>query len=243
MARTKQAAKSATKVSATVEMVTLAGTPRALRGSIKISNAGTESLVVTGATARGENLPSATAAIGAIVPPGQTQEIFVSLSLPPGTPPGEYAGEIEVAGETRPLTLHVVETSRLRVTPGQIVVDARDGSEVVKRVILSNEGNVAQRIGSLSDIVLEEERVLRQTIRAVLSAVGASTVVVADDSKARQDSPTLRVESKSGDVTLAPGEIRPLELTVHVPDGLEPNVGYRGRAALGASSLEFIVPA
>src|SRR5215212_1117570 len=100
------------------EPIVLVGQPDALYGEVKLRNPGDRSVILretrlhrpplmTGQVQTRETAPASEPfqqAISTVVlRPGQTQHVPLKISLSAHTPPGEYRGEIEVAGRKRPV--------------------------------------------------------------------------------------------------------------------------------------------
>lgn len=253
------------------EPVVLVGEPKSLRGELHWDNTGDEKVVLRDALVRAAPAVGAEAAgsaagkllaadapraahlpvaLSATIPPRRSQSVPLAFDLGRHTPPGEYHGELEVGGRTRPLVMHVEESVRLRVSPAQIVIDGGAGERITKRVVLTNEGNVALTIGGLGSVALGEELMLSFGLRASVAAADHKTrgleelfaEIVRDDARAlTRQVGSLEVSNPEAPVVLRPGEVRPLDLEIRLPENLEPNSRYRGRLPLYTADLEFVV--
>lgn len=250
------------------EPVVLVGEPKSLRGELRWHNTGDEKVVLREAWVRGarathagaeESLsarsaappgPPAPVSVAGTIQPGQSQRVPLTFDMGRHTPPGEYHGELEVGGRTRPLVLHVAESVRLRVSPAQIVIDEGAGATVSKRVILSNEGNVPLTVGELGSVMLGEELLLCLGLRTSIASVNDKTQaledlfaeIVRDEARAiTRQVGRLAVYNPAAPVVLQPGEVRPLDLEIRLPDNLETNSRYRGRLPLYTADLEFVI--
>ena len=241
----------------------LVGPPRALRGEFRLQNATAEKLSVRDAvfrsvspTGRGKQkavamavLPEAGLAMRRIVMrPGQSRPIPVALELDPRTPPGTYQAELMVGDQLRPVVLHVAEEFALQISPDHIVLDNRPGETIKRTVVFSNQGNVNVQVRSLGTVVLDEELVHCRALRGALADVG-DTMTTLDDFAAALGKrykalyETLVLKVKNNVVPLAPGETQAVELSIKLPDTLEPRSRYTGYAAISTSNLTFtIVP-
>jgi hypothetical protein len=194
--------------------------------------------------------PPAPASLTGTIEPGQSQRVPLTFDLGRHTPPGEYHGELKVGGRTHPLVMHVAEAVRLRVSPDRIVIDRPAGATVFKRVVLSNEGNVPLTIGEIGEVMLGEELMLSLGLRAAVATVNNRTrpveelfaEIIRDDARAvvRQVG-SLEVYNPDAPVRLQPGEVRPLDLEIRLPEHLQPNSRYRGRLPLYTADLEFVI--
>jgi hypothetical protein len=249
------------------EPVVLVGEPKSLRGELRWDNTDDEKVVLREAQLRaapasgfaagaaasqigGSDAQPLSITLSATIPPRQSQRVPLTLDLGRHTPPGEYRGELNVGGSTRPLVMHVAESVRLRVSPAQVVIDDRAGATVRKRVVLSNEGNVPLTIGKLGHIMLGEELMLCLGLRTTIATANSKTrelenlfaEIVRDDAAAiMRQVGSLEVSNPDAPVVLQPGDVRPLELEIRLPDNLETNSRYRGRLPLYTTELEFVI--
>jgi hypothetical protein len=156
---------------------------------------------------------------------------------------------VQVGGAVRQLVLHVTEVVRLEIEPDPVVIDNRPGDTISKRVVFSNTGNVPLDIGEIGAVVLDEELLTCRAGRAAVMSIG-DQVKGLDDIIAEYIRQTkvaitqtglLRVRNTAGTFTLAPGEVRAVDLEFRVPDKLEPRSRYLGTVALYTSNLDIIV--
>jgi hypothetical protein len=238
--------------------VVLVGPPRAVRGEFRVSNLAERKVVVRQPllrTAAPVSRKHREAAAGPadqytlrriVLRPGQTRAVPVALSLDPRTPPGSYEGWLEVEGERRDAVVHVTEEVALAIAPATVVVPARPGARVEKRVVLTNEGNVPVPVRSIGAVVLDEELAHCRALRGALEDVGDTMeklddFVVALGRRYRRIYETLVLRVRNEELTLAPGETRPLELKITLPEKLEPRSRYLGYTAIATSNLGFTV--
>jgi hypothetical protein len=234
----------------------LAGQPEALEGVFPLRNAGESRVVLRTArlrgdlvNERGEILPGRDHPIRPIVlRPGQVRRATVNLGIEPQTPPGEYRGEVEVSGQVRPVVVHVTESILLDVSPTPIVVENRPDETTTKRVVFHNGGNVPLDIGEIGGVPLDDELLECRSLRAALEQwedrSGTVEGFLAESIRQAREilrrAGVLRVHNPTP-VTLAPGDVRPIDLEIRVPEGLEKRTRYHGSAALYTADLEFTV--
>jgi hypothetical protein len=184
--------------------------------------------------------------------PGQQRRLRLTMGLEPNTPPGEYRGEIEVAGRTQPVVLHVTEKVDIRIAPQSVVVENLSGESVKKRIVVSNRGNVPISVGEIGAVPLDDEQLQCRTLRAAAAAVGDEiktfqeylAIILYQAKVVMEHSGALRVRNLSGTTVVNPGEIKPIDLEIRVPEGLDKRSRFRGVVALYTANLEFlIVPA
>ena len=238
------------------EPLVLAGPPGKLTGQIDLQNTGDASVVLRDA---GLHDPSGVlrAPLGRqsfsplVVRAHQQQRGAVSIALDSTTPPGEYHAEIEVAGGTRPVVLHVTESIDLTVHPQSLVVLNQRAAQR-RRIVVTNQGNVPFAIGDLGYVDLENdllpersrltlEPVTRGAPSAAREVEGPVFVLVslapADAFRERG----LSIRAHGPAVAVTPGQTAVVDLDITVQAELPPNSRYRGRAALLTRDLEFVV--
>jgi len=181
-----------------------------------------------------------------VVRPGQSRPVPVALELDPRTPPGTYHAELTVNDQKRDVVMHVTEDVSLQIMPDEIVLDSVPGGKATKRVVFSNLGNVPIQVRAIGTVVLDEELVHCRALRGALADVG-DTMKTLDEFAAAlgkrykklYDTLALKVQNEA--VTLGPGETQAIDLTIALPDKLEPSSRYTGYAALSTGTLTFTV--
>lgn len=239
------------------EPIVLVGDPKSLRGELHLRNLSEKRIVVRGVAVHGLSQAqgeatglAANASMAATLAPGQESQARLTVSLNNNTRPGEYHGELEVAGHTRPIVLHITEVVQLDIAPKTVVIDDCSGATVVKRVVFSNNGNVPLTISEIGSVALGEELLLRRSFDLTVAADGKQTdqlsqffaEVIGDEAK-----PIvgligyMEIRNLTGTVELQPGEVRTLDLQFHLPEKLKKNSRYIGRVPFYTSDLEFVV--
>lgn len=231
------------------------GPPGALYGEFRVRNAGETKLVLPPPVVR----PAAPKKKGAaalpqreqvlhrvVVRPGQSRNVPFTLSWGSDLAPGTYEAELEVDGERRDVIIHVTEKVSLSIAPDEIVVPSRPNERCRKRVVFTNAGNVPLAVKSIGTVILKQELAHCRALRGALQDVGDSMEGVDDFAaalgrryKAIYETLVLRVQND--DIELAPGETKPLDLKITLPDKLEPRSRYSGYAAIATSRLNFTI--
>jgi hypothetical protein len=240
----------------------LVGPPRDVRGEFRVQNSTERKIIVrqpllkTAAAARAKPatqgkpaaaLPDMALALRRIVVrPGQLRSVPVALALDPRTPPGTYNADLNIDGQQRNVILHVTEDVVLSIAPREIVIANRSGGRVHKRVVLTNEGNVPVTVRPIGVVVLDEELAHCRALRGALEDVGETMKSLDDFAVAlgrryRALYQTLALRVQSPDVTIPPGETQAVDLTIALPEKLEPRSRYTGYAAISTSTLTFTV--
>lgn len=238
----------------------LVGPPRDIRGEFRVQNSTEQKIVVrqpllkTAAAARAKTAQGKRAAVPdmavalrrIVVRAGQSRPVAVAVALDPRTPPGTYNAALDIDGQQRNVIMHVTEDVALSIAPQEIVIANRSGERVQKRVVLTNEGNVPITVRPIGVVVLDEELAHCRALRGALEDVGETMknlddFAVALGRRYRALYQTLALRVKSPEVTIPPGETQAVDLTIVLPEKLEPRSRYTGYAAISTSTLTFTV--
>ena len=244
------------------DAVVVVGEPNSLRGELHLHNPGAEKIVLREARVRKGLQPSAEigakkadfpptkVSLQANIQPGQSQRVTFNLDLDSRTPAGEYHGELEVGGSTRPLLMHVTESVRLAISPKQLVIDRRAGAKIIKRVIFSNDGNVPLTVGEIGSVMLGEELLLTRGLRASIGAINDKrgaleklfVEILSEEAKALTvEVGSLMVRNLAAPLVLQPGDVHAVDLEITLPKELKTNSRYRARLPLYTADLEFVI--
>jgi hypothetical protein len=244
--------------------VILSGPPRGVRGQLEVHNDSDRTvsrsprLVSMGSAARAaksgrsgvaQPLQGANLALRRIVVRPHTHcAVPISLALNPYTAPGMYEAKLEIDEEHHDVIVHVTEEISFSITPDSLVLPNRPGEKFERHVMVVNRGNVPLVIRSIGAVVLDDELAGCRAIRGALHEAGATMKSVDDFAAALghqltkiYDTQTLKVQNDK--LTLEPGKAQSLELTISLPEKLNPRARYSGFAAISTGNLDFtIVP-
>ncbi len=238
------------------DTIVLAGEPKSLRTDLMLVNSGRDRLVIKEVLLRlqpsngKKQSPSVAVTLSGTIPPGGTQRARLSLNMDPYTPPGEYRGELETIGQTRPVVLHIVEVVRLEVWPSSVVIDGKAGETVTKRVIFRNEGNVPLTIGQPGKITLGQEILLQRSLMGSVAPVDVqresletlfAEVIDVTPSPVVRDAGLLEVHNPTAPLVINPGEVRAVAFDLRLPKRLKSNSRYLARLPLYNTTLEFVI--
>ena len=227
--------------------ILLVGPPRVVAGDITLLNPGETTLVLRdfGVADRSGRLVHLPARQGLTMPTvlrrGQQQQLRIEIALVATTHPGEYHVAIDIAGQERDAVLHVTEDVALRVEPATLFV-ANEERRQMKRLAVTNEGNVAATLGDIRDVALRDDLEPAIDVRLALQALASQPHLVVD--ALRRDGPTmgrLSLGIAGRPATIAPGETRTIEVAVTLPEPPPPNGRYRARVPLLNATLNIIV--
>lgn len=242
----------------------LIGPPRGVRGEFRVQNSTERKIIVrqpllkraaaTGG-AKGAKAPKAAALPSGplalrriVVRAGQSRPVPIALALDPTTPPGTYEAQLDVDGEQRAVVMHVTEDVSFSIEPAELVLPNRPGEKIKKEVVFSNVGNVPLAVRTIGTVVLDEELAHCRALRSALDDVGDSMknlddFLVALGKRYKAIYATLVLKVQNEKLTVAPGETRPVDLTITLPEKMESRSRYTGYAAISTGTLTFtIVP-
>ena len=244
------------------EPIVLVGDPSRLSGRIPLHNRADERVVLRQARLRGTAHHGAGGAtrvartydvpvpLTAVLAPDEHAQVPVRVAIDPHTPPGRYRAELAIGDHRYPVELHVAERVDLQIAPERLLVENRPGRQH-KQLILSNRGNVPVGLGSIGAVPLDDELAECKTLRATLAA-GLDRAHSLDDwltgflnqGKKHLDSVgMLWVEVEGAPLQVAPGATLTADLSIRVPDSLDPRSRYLGVAFLYDNNLRFeVVP-
>lgn len=255
------ASRKSTLMPDAAQPLVLVGPPRDIRGEFRVQNSTERKIIVrqpllktaaaprarTAAREKPATVPEIALALRRIVVrPGQSRPVAVALALDPRTPPGTYNADLDIDGQQRNVILHVTEDVALSIAPQELVIANRSGERVRKRVVLTNEGNVPITVRPIGVVVLDEELAHCRALRGALEDVGETMqnlddFAVALGRRYRAIYQTLALRVQSPEVTIPPGETQAVDLTIVLPEKLEPRSRYTGYAAISTSTLTFTV--
>ncbi len=239
------------------------GPPRAMRGELRLQNSTERKVVLRQLQLRAAAPPRAKGARGphpvplpghavalrrVVVRAGEARHVSIALALDPATPPGTYHAELDVDGDQRNVLLHVVEDVAFSMSPRELVIPNQAGAKVEKAVVIENLGNVPLTVKTIGAVVLDEELAHCRALRGALADVGDTMknlddFAVALGRRYRAIYGTLALKVQNEKLTVEPGRTATLDLTITLPDKLEPRGRYTGYAAISTGALTFtIVP-
>jgi hypothetical protein len=123
------------------------GPPGRVRADVTVANTGDRRLTIRGVTIVRKGLIDVDAPAVALVPPGSTASMPVTVPMHPATSPGDYPAEVHVAGMRRAAVLRVETELAMRITPRRIL--AEPGTHDVS-IVAVNEGNVDVPLASMT---------------------------------------------------------------------------------------------
>lgn len=234
------------------EPIVLVGTPGILRTRVPMRNPTGERLRLREAVLRGgiERVLGASAQpplSDMVLFAGQDRLATLTVAVDPYAPPGEYAGELEVAGHVRPFVLTVLEKVDLRISPTPVVVQNLPGETLTKQVVLENRGNVPLTIAEIGPIALDDELFECHALRATAKVVDENdknlqkilAEILIQGGKIIEEMGLLRIRNQ--EVVMEPGDIVTLSLEVRVPDKISPRGRYTAVAPLYTTDIELLI--
>lgn len=199
------------------EPILFVGRPTSLRARLQLENSSDTRMSLRSLTVTADDAPAAEAQVIAVLPAGGRSTVTATLSLNRRTAPGSYPAQVHVGAQLRPARLVVLASTELDLVPGRVVAQARSSTFPV---VVRNEGNVDVTLVGL--------------VHADLRRDGRQ-VQEGDDSPAA-------AARLPGPVRLEPGSSAVLDLTVELPDDLDPTRRYVAELPIGSALLTLVVP-
>jgi hypothetical protein len=187
------------------------GPPGRLRAEVTVANTGDRRLAIRGVTIQREGSIDVDAPAVALVPPGTTASMPVTVPMEPGTSPGDYPAEVRVAGVLRAAVLRVEAELAMRITPRRLL--AEPGKNDVS-IVAVNEGNVDVPLASVTR--------------------GRTS----DGGKEPGPDVTLTLDAP---IVLAAASTATLRGKLEVPPSLEPTRRHTATVPVGLADLEVII--
>lgn len=159
------------------------------------------------------------------------QATRLRMMLAPGTPPGTYEGAAEVGGKRYPVEVHVDPYFSLSVSPRQLMLEGHAGQTLHVDLTIANGGNVACEIGKAHAFGLYDVHGAERGIGAAFrqsEGTGQQRLERMVEELAGGYAGLTRVQVEEGDGSIAPGDVRPLRLRLHLPGGLKAEHSYTG---------------
>ncbi len=194
-----------------VEGIVLTGPPGQLRATVSVENAVDQRLAIRGLALHRAGYDAIAGSAAAVIAPGATAQVPVSVRLDPGTPPGDHVAEVEVGGLRRAVVLRVEPDLTLRVGPRRVL--ATEGDQPLTLTV-SNDGNVAIPLAAVTRARTDDGG----------PDPGPDVVLTVVDPPA-----------------LEPGTSASLTTTLTVPPGLDPTRRHTARLPVGTADLDVII--
>ena len=155
----------------------------------------------------------------------------VTLRLPKSTPPGTYAGSLELGGRRMPLAVEVEARPKIEASPSRLSLEVEPGAEVTTDVTLHNVGNVPFQVPAASTFCVFDGR-------GVDHAFWVAFVTEPPDMKERIDlllddladshGGLVEVRARATERTIAPGDSRDVQVTLRFSDRIRAGRRYAG---------------
>jgi hypothetical protein len=153
------------------------------------------------------------------------------LRLDRMTPPGIYKGTVEIQKQHIPLVVEVESRRQLRLFPKYANLEASRGSQQKFRLTMINAGNVPFEIPKLSAFGLYDQMGVDTAVGKVFnkkSAEHGSLVEHLMQQLQQGYGGIVKLDLGQGAGELNPGEVRELEIDIHIPDDVVPGRPYWG---------------
>jgi len=199
------------RTASVADEIVLTGPPGRLHATVSVENAVSERVSVRGAVLHRSGQEPVAGLATALISPGATASVPVSVSLSRTTPPGELEAELEVGGTRRPVRVLVEPELDLHLSPSRVL--AAPGRQRLP-LTLVNHGNV--------DIPL------------------AALTRARTDDGGPDPGPDVSL-TVLDPTTVEPGAIVSVAADLTVPDDLDPTRRHVARIPVGTADLEVVV--
>jgi hypothetical protein len=149
------------------------------------------------------------------------------------TPPGEYEAHVRLGDQQAQAVVFVQESHRLDLVPNRITVSAAAGETIVRRVAITNEGNVPFSTRRAALAPLEALGTLHRSLAIALTEAGHEGHAKFLDRFVKEladnEVPPAKVKVDIQDQEIAPGETKVVELSIRLPADLKRRRSYTSR--------------
>jgi hypothetical protein len=155
----------------------------------------------------------------------------VTLRLPKSTPPGNYAGSVEIGGRQVPVVVNVEPRPKVEVSPSRLSFEVEPGTEVAADVTLLNVGNAPFRVPAASTFCVFDGSGVDHAFWVALVTdppEGKERIDLLLDDLAESHGGLVEVRARAGERTVAPGESRDVQVTLRFSDRIRPGRSYAG---------------
>jgi hypothetical protein len=155
----------------------------------------------------------------------------VSLRLPKTTPPGRYAGSIELGGGPVPVVVEVEPQPKVEVSPSQLRLEVGPGEEVTAGITLVNVGNVPFEVPAATRSCIFDQGGVDHAFWVALASEPTATKSRIDlllDDLAGSHGGLVEMRARPTDTAIPVGDARDIELTLRFSDRLRPGGAYSG---------------
>lgn len=153
------------------------------------------------------------------------------LRLDRMTPPGIYQGTVEIQKQHIPLVVEVESRRQLRLFPKLANLEASPGSQQKFRLTMINLGNVPFTIPKLAAFGLYDQMGVDTAVGKVFKKKSAEQGSLVEHLMAQLQQGyggIVKLDLSEGAGDLKPGDVRELEIDIHIPDEVVPDRSYWG---------------
>jgi hypothetical protein len=166
---------------------------------------------------------------------------LLSFRLPKSTPPGSYAGDMELGEKRIPIVVDVESRRSLRFIHSKFTHKGMPGAKIKTQLTLLNRGNVSITVSDEDTFcVFDDGGVARAFYLGLVEedSGGKQRLDRIMDELAKAHGGLVRVTVTKGVGRVAPEEVRELEVEMHFSRRLIGGHTYRGTWSVSGASLE-----
>lgn len=157
------------------------------------------------------------------------------------TPPGEYEAQVHFRDQQAPAVIFVQESQRVDLVPDRLTVSATAGETIVRRVAITNDGNVPFSTRKAAFAPLEALGTLHRSLAVALTEAGHEGHGKFLDRFVKEladnEVPPAKVKLEIQDQEIAPGETKLVELSIRLPADLKRRRSYTSRISFREKKL------
>jgi hypothetical protein len=157
------------------------------------------------------------------------------------TPPGEYEARLRFGDQEAPAVVVVQESHRIDLVPDRITLSAAAGQTVVRRIAVTNVGNVPFNTRRAAFAPLEALGALHRSLAVALTEAGHDGHGKFLDRFVREladhEVAPAKVKLEIPDQEIAPGATRVVEIGIRLPAELKRRRSYTSRIRFAEKTL------
>jgi hypothetical protein len=164
----------------------------------------------------------------------------VTLRLPKSTPPGSYAGSVEIGGRQHSVSVEVEPRSRIEASPSRLSFEVQPGGEVSADVTLLNVGNVPFDVPAASTFCMFDGSGFNHAFWIAFTSEpeqGKQRIDLLLDDLAESHGGLVEVRARVAERTIPSGEARDVNVTLRFSDRLRAGHSYAGSWSVDGLTL------
>jgi len=192
-------------------------------------------------TPDGQQVDSLEVRVSRQIGPFEQANLPAQLVVDRFTPPGEYEAQLRFRDQQAQATIFVLEHHRLYLVPDRIAITVAAGETIVKKIAITNDGNVPFSTRKAGFAPLEALGILHRSLAIALTEAGheghAKFLDRFVSELADNEVQPAKVRFDIQDQEIAPGETKLVELSIRFPADLKRKRIYTSRISFREQKL------